>query len=537
MIASMHAFLANVSWDPLLKLIVDLSIKGTLLCALAGMITLLLRRSSAYIRNIIWICVLGGLIILPVFSWFTPVWQLPLIPRLGTEARLSYHSDDTIVKEGIAAGQPGAEGAAGKNGGDLSLFRMLSALPLTAWVFILWCAGFVLCAGWLYVSRTQLKRIVKTARPVDATWERLLRSISAQMKLNRKVKLVQSGRIKAAITCGMVQPEVVLPASAGKWPEIRRRLVLSHELAHIQRWDSLIEALTSLVIAVYWFNPVVWYAIKQLRIERERDCDNAVLGTGAKPSDYAELLMNIAADLGTNSCPAWQLVTISQGSNLKERLMSILDPKIDRKRGSRRAAMLAGIIALALILPLSTSGIWNTQAGEQQKEKAKQEKLTKEKEKKAQYEAELKQKKVQGKYSAQEKVQQSWDKIMQNENSAARMVGLTIKKKGTKAGYAMFQKLKQSEGEYYFKESEFNTLGYILLHAEKFDESILVFKLNVKEYPDSWNVYDSLGEAYMAAGEYEEAAENYAHSLELNPDNKGGEERLKKLKIKLAQKE
>ena len=75
-----------------------------------------------------------------------------------------------------------------------------------------------------------------------------------------------------------------------------------------------------------------------------------------------------------------------------------------------------------------------------------------------------------------------------------------------------------------------NGMGYNLMAAEHFDKAIEIFSLNTKWFPESWNVYDSLGEAYMKAGEKEAAIEYYTKSIELNPDNAGGKEALAKLK-------
>ena len=61
------------------------------------------------------------------------------------------------------------------------------------------------------------------------------------------------------------------------------------------------------------------------------------------------------------------------------------------------------------------------------------------------------------------------------------------------------------------------------------DEAIAVFKLNVKMNPESWNVYDSLGEAFLAAGKYEKARSLYEKSLALNPDNENGKKMLAKI--------
>lgn len=78
-------------------------------------------------------------------------------------------------------------------------------------------------------------------------------------------------------------------------------------------------------------------------------------------------------------------------------------------------------------------------------------------------------------------------------------------------------------------EDRLNDLGYALLHEKKVAEAIALFKLNVEFYPDSWNVYDSLGEAFMINGEKDLAIANYKKSLELNPANDNGRAMLKKL--------
>jgi CubicO group peptidase (beta-lactamase class C family) len=78
-------------------------------------------------------------------------------------------------------------------------------------------------------------------------------------------------------------------------------------------------------------------------------------------------------------------------------------------------------------------------------------------------------------------------------------------------------------------EQRLNTLGYELLRAKKLRESVAVFALNAELYPQSFNVYDSLGDAYAESGDKELAIKNYRRSLELNPQNKNATQMLKKL--------
>jgi tetratricopeptide (TPR) repeat protein len=79
-------------------------------------------------------------------------------------------------------------------------------------------------------------------------------------------------------------------------------------------------------------------------------------------------------------------------------------------------------------------------------------------------------------------------------------------------------------------EISMNTTGYNLLRAKRVDDAIEVFLLNVKLFPNSWNTYDSLGEAYAAAGKKDLAIKNYERSIEMNPKNDNGRKMLETLK-------
>jgi CubicO group peptidase (beta-lactamase class C family) len=79
-------------------------------------------------------------------------------------------------------------------------------------------------------------------------------------------------------------------------------------------------------------------------------------------------------------------------------------------------------------------------------------------------------------------------------------------------------------------EYAMNSIGYEFMRKKQYRDALKIFKLNAEAYPESFNVYDSLGEAYMENGDKELAIENYEKSLELNPDNENGKKKLEKLK-------
>lgn len=103
-----------------------------------------------------------------------------------------------------------------------------------------------------------------------------------------------------------------------------------------------------------------------------------------------------------------------------------------------------------------------------------------------------------------------------------------IEEKGIEAGLKHYTKIKDDKS-YNLSEREMNNIGYQLMGSDKIVEASKVFQLNVEAFPTSSNVYDSLGESYMELGKKELAIKNYRKSVELNPNNQGGIEYLKKL--------
>ena len=116
------------------------------------------------------------------------------------------------------------------------------------------------------------------------------------------------------------------------------------------------------------------------------------------------------------------------------------------------------------------------------------------------------------------------------KRSIGETIVITAGEKGIEAAIKQYRDLKASgTKEYDFDEDELNTAGYQLLRGGKTKEAIEIFKLNVEMFPNAYNPYDSLGEAYLAAGDKELAIKNYKRSVELNPKNQNGIDTIKRL--------
>ena len=121
----------------------------------------------------------------------------------------------------------------------------------------------------------------------------------------------------------------------------------------------------------------------------------------------------------------------------------------------------------------------------------------------------------------------------QPKRSLAEKFSRVTMLEGVAEGIKQLKELQEKQSdEYYLEENEINNFGYYLLEKERIDDAIEVFKLNVELFPDAFNPYDSLGEAYMIKGENNLAIKNYEKSVELNPENTNGINMLKKLREK-----
>jgi CubicO group peptidase (beta-lactamase class C family) len=111
------------------------------------------------------------------------------------------------------------------------------------------------------------------------------------------------------------------------------------------------------------------------------------------------------------------------------------------------------------------------------------------------------------------------------------LLQLAMNTKGLPAALDLYSHMKDgSVAGYKVDENTLIPVGYDLLRAQKVDDAIKVFELDVHDYPNYWNAYDSLAEAYATAGKKDLAIQNYEKSVELNHENQSGIEALKKLR-------
>jgi beta-lactamase regulating signal transducer with metallopeptidase domain len=344
-----------------MNFVLGVIIKTTILLAAASLMTLGLRRASASARHTLWSVALLAALLLPLASRLVPQLPLPVLPEESFSTSISLapvgktHTSEATprplpLQSNASAPVPASPAPQDSAAVDTwSVFSLWTGRGL----LLLWSAGAAIVILRLLIGSLTIRRLRRHSAPVEETdWRDILDDLKATFSLRRPIRLRISHQTIPPMTWGMFRPVVLLPATATDWTPSRRRLVLAHELAHIQRNDGIVQILLQAVCSLYWFNPLVWHAARRLRIERECACDDQVLKLGADPDDYADHLLQVARTLSPGAGLSLATVAMAHRSQLETRLLSILDTRTRRQTVSRLASALvfSTVVTLTLVV-------------------------------------------------------------------------------------------------------------------------------------------------------------------------------------------
>ena len=223
---------------------------------------------------------------------------------------------------------------------------------LPAFLLAIWIAGAVyFLVRWRW-NALRLSGLVRRASVLtDSGWNAQMRSLSSGLGIERHVALLVSNEIEVPITTGTMFPKVILSPDYAEWSAQRRSAILNHELAHVRRLDAFTQGLALVASAFYWFHPLVWLMVRAMRAERERACDDQVLASGTKASDYAHELLDIVSELRGPELAA--ALAMARRSQLEGRVLAVLNPSLPRGPVSWKATLGVAVLTLSIMLPLA----------------------------------------------------------------------------------------------------------------------------------------------------------------------------------------
>ena len=228
---------------------------------------------------------------------------------------------------------------------QLALQARMQAL-VVAWSLGVGVMTLRLSLGLFWVN--QLRRHAVFA---PAIWQERLDALALRMGLRRRVLLKLHASLAGPVTLGSWRPIVLLPAALlSGMPVGVLEALLAHELAHVQRWDYLVNLLQSLVEGLLFFHPVVWWLSRRMRIEREQVADELGALALNDPADMAVALHALSLQ-GPAAQPA--LILSARGGLLFRRIQRLMAPPPDT--ASWKLALPALLVA-CISLPLQASG-------------------------------------------------------------------------------------------------------------------------------------------------------------------------------------
>jgi len=321
--------------------------QGTLVALLLANVLTLLQRRAANLRYFIACTAMLLMLILPLVT----IWMIgspspkiaasrsPLTPIAMTELRplaaLAYPKIGSTVSVSASP--------------TTSIWQERLSQRVSPWLpamISVWLIGVLmfslrLLTGWLYTQR--LKK--RGTRPLVERWQQVLRRLCDQLRITRPVRLCESVWVQVPTAIGWLRPVILLPASALTGLTAQQlEAIIAHELAHIRRYDYLVNLLQAVIETLFFYHPAVWWVSRRIRQEREHCCDDLAVGVCGDALVYARALIEMEQ---LRAATPQLAVAVNGGSlmNRIHRLVGVSTPSTNRFTG-----LLASIIVMIAVM-------------------------------------------------------------------------------------------------------------------------------------------------------------------------------------------
>lgn len=336
-----NAWLPNV--DAMTNILLYLLLLNVRACLLLAGCLLLLRliKGSASLRHFLIAVSVAAIALLPLTSRLIPAFNVaietPYLQEIGVETGVA----DSMSVMG--------------DGGDINLF--------TPKLFYLGCLciyflGLAVILAKVLLGNLRLFLLVKLCRPVNQqNWLDNLEKHRINLGICRAVELRHSNLNVSPSTWGALRPVILLPSSALQWPDHLIQSTLLHELAHIKRYDWLVQQIVRCIYAFYWINPLCRIAVNKLFAHAETACDDLAINAGVSNLDYAESLVDVAEQVlrrRHHGCATIAMASHGKHGPLSDRVLAILNHHECRVPITKIQVLTALPVFLCVLLPLTS---------------------------------------------------------------------------------------------------------------------------------------------------------------------------------------
>jgi beta-lactamase regulating signal transducer with metallopeptidase domain len=332
----------------------DILMKVTMVLLFGLIATRLAARARASVRHLLLASTLGALIALPLATALAPDLVVAIQMRQATapgaaptdaaafaRARAQAPARPEGFVSSVATSLDGARGA----------WQASTGTSIPAALRLLWAAGAVLLLALLANALRQVRAVRRSGIPWLAG-QTAAEALARESGISRPLTVLLHEDVPAPVTCGWSNPTIVLPMDARDWSEADLQRAFVHELEHVRRGDWPMQLAARAICASYWFHPLVWIAWRQLCLESERACDDAVVNRTGQ-ADYAEQLVTLAERLARSQ--AQPVLSMANRSDLSVRVRAVLDRT--QLRGRAGASLVAATVAAASVCVLALATV------------------------------------------------------------------------------------------------------------------------------------------------------------------------------------
>ena len=321
--------------------------------ALALMLVLaLVSRRAAQTRYWLGVSTMGLMLLLPIATFVYLYEPAPAQPDGLTLVSSSSTASSANFRQPAFRPLPPITPSMTPRHGEGIMEEVSAFVQANAYLLVgLWLLGMGFFALRFAGGYWRVQRLRKQGlSPVDADLQSRFASLVARMGFRRPIVLLQSTLIDTPLVIGVFKPMVLLPVGLLTGLSMEQvECVLVHELAHVRRWDFLVNILQSMVEILLFFHPAIWWISRLVRDERENCCDELVLRLQNNKVQYARALLS----LETLRMRQPRMAMSSTGGALSRRIRRITGGDAREPRNYSRGLLL-GFITVVGLLVLAT---------------------------------------------------------------------------------------------------------------------------------------------------------------------------------------
>lgn len=300
--------------------LIDFAWQGVLIACVLWITLFLLRNQSAstrYVASCLALLAMAATPVVTAYLAYHPVTAGPPIPAMPISADVA------------------------------AATQKATATPfwIEAWVLPAWSLGVLLFSLRLIWGCCQLSALKRRGTPLPDAIRHAVDNLAARTGLKRKIRVLLSTLTETPGIVGFLRPVILLPISSlsGLTPQ-QLEVILAHEMAHIRRYDHLVNAVQILIETLLFYHPAVWWTSTRIRHERELCCDDLALRWCDDALCYARALTALEKLRGVP-----MLAIGSTSGPLLYRIRRIMGERPSEYNPSKLSSLLALVLALTCI--------------------------------------------------------------------------------------------------------------------------------------------------------------------------------------------